>query len=200
MSSVRHHVWGLAFALWVSPARADDDCGATFADCKEDCSLEYGSIRVEMKRRFAKCMTYCEQEAERCTDLKNESRVNSLDEGALEKSPHTPAPKHKSKAKKKRATVEEREPEEPAPARRDSLGEDEAPKSSRTALKTDEKPATTKPATGASEGQEEPLAPLSKPATKGPEAEAAQPEKEKPPLARPKAPPKKEEDDDLRNF
>lgn len=169
----------MALVLSAGAARAAD-CAATYAECKEDCSLEYGSIRVEMKRRFAQCVTRCGEEAARCT----EQEVDDL-----------PAPKKKkAKAKKKRMAADGREIEDVQPAQREFLKDDDVPSSSQSTRETDEKQVKEEkapgkdeervPMPGASEAPRDELAPLAKPPAGAPELEASKEEGEKAPQQR----------------
>lgn len=141
-------------------ALAGSDCEDDFLECKDDCVIQYGgSIRVEVKKQYEKCMKKCTKKANTCTERVLETRDNSLDEGALDKSPSSrdvdsdgmptrggddDEPKKKKKKKKvaaeSRAADEEAPAEEPAP-KHDALREDEVPKSARTSLKSDDSPA-----------------------------------------------------------
>lgn len=184
MSFTRFEAWGVALVLSAGAAGAARaaDCAATYAECKEDCSLEYGSIRVEMKRRFAQCLIHCDQEVARCI----EQEVDDL-----------PAPKKKkAKAKKKRMAADGREIEDvqPAqPAQRDSLKDDDVPISSQSTSKAGEKQGKEEEAPGkddmlvpmpASSGAPRDglaPAPLAKPSAGAPELEVSKPEGEKAP-------------------
>lgn len=174
----------MALVLSAGAARAAD-CAATYAECKEDCSLEYGSIRVEMKRRFAQCVTRCGEEAARCT----EQEVDDL-----------PAPKKKkAKAKKKRMAADGRgiEDVQPVqPAQRDALKDDDAPISSQSTSKAGEKQGKEEeapekddmlvpmPASSGAPRDGLAPAPLAKPSAGAPELEASKEEGQKAPQQR----------------
>lgn len=142
----------LAFALALSPlaARAGE-CDDDFSECKEDCLIQYGgSIRVEMKKKYEKCVKKCSKTARRCTERQMETKSNNLDEGALDNAPTSdqvdsdglPTRDAASKkAPKKEAPVDHDDDlRHDAPAHQgEELPADEVPKSSRTSLKTDEK-------------------------------------------------------------
>lgn len=222
MAWSRRGMWGLLLVLAGSGARAAD-CGGAFSECKEDCSLQYGSIRVDMKKRFAKCIKRCQKESSRCTEHVLEARSNNLEEGALDHTPPDgdaadaqddarpdakPAERRAGAKKKKakRPAVEE-EPTEPAsdegpPRRREVLSDEEVPASSRTQLKSDEKsPAPPRPSEASPQE-----APATAPAP--PKAESPAPAERDEPAPAPKReeryrppPPRKEDDhDDLRNY
>jgi len=217
-------MWGLLLVFAGSGARAAD-CGGAFSECKEDCSLQYGSIRVDMKKRFAKCMRRCQKESNRCTEHVLEARSNNLEEGALDRTPPDddaadarddakPAERSagtKKRTKTKRPAVEEESTEsasdEGPPRRREVLSDEEVPESSRTQLKSDEKSPAPVPPKDAS--ATEPAEPAStKAESPAPtRAESPAPAERSEPAPAPKReeryrpPPRKEDDhDDLRNY
>lgn len=142
----------LAFALALAPlsARAGE-CDDDFSECKEDCLIQYGgSIRVEVKKKYEKCLKKCSKTARRCTERQMETKSNNLDEGALDGAPTSdqvdadglPTRDAASKkAPKKEAPVDHDDDlRHDAPAHQgEELPADEVPKSSRSTLKTDEK-------------------------------------------------------------
>jgi hypothetical protein len=141
------------FTLFLpAAALAESDCEDTFTECRDDCSLEFGgSIRVELKKKFDKCMKKCTKTANRCTERVMEAKSGGLEEGALDGAPTSdqvdengiPTKTANTKKKKKVAAepaVEEDEPRSDTPAKKETLAESELPKSNRTQLKTDEPP------------------------------------------------------------
>ena len=131
-------------------ARADD-CEDDFLECKDDCLIQYGgSIRVEQKKKYDKCLKKCTKSSRRCTEHAVETSTNQLEEGALKGTPTSDQvdssgmPESKKKKKKASAEPEARSTEddaaasdEPAP-KKDAIRDDEVPKSSRTTLKVEE--------------------------------------------------------------
>lgn len=142
----------LAVGLALAPlsARAGE-CDDDFSECKEDCLIQYGgSIRVEVKKKYEKCVKKCSKTARRCTERQLETKSNNLDEGALDGAPTSDQvdsdglPTRDSgskKAPKKEAPVDHDDDlRNDAPAHQgEELPANEVPKSSRTSLKTDEK-------------------------------------------------------------
>lgn len=151
----------LALAVLAPQAALAGECEDDFAECKDDCLIQYGgSIRVEMKKKYDKCLKKCSKAGKRCTERQLETKSNNLDEGALDNAPtsdqvdseglptrEAKASKTSDKAGKKAAkeapaAYEDSPAEEAPPApKREALAEDEVPKSSRTSLKVDEKQA-----------------------------------------------------------
>ena len=71
-----------------APAFAEGDCDENFSECKEDCLIEFGgSVRVEVKKAYDKCMKKCTKVAGRCTERAIETKAGGLDEGALDGTP-----------------------------------------------------------------------------------------------------------------
>lgn len=84
MSTRRWCFGALLLLLPLAGVAEASDCPEAFAECKDDCSLQYGSVRVEMKRRLAECVQRCEREAVRCTDESKDERAHALGEGTLD--------------------------------------------------------------------------------------------------------------------
>ncbi len=129
-------------------ALAQAECDDTFLECKDDCVIEFGgSVRVEVKKRYDKCMKKCVKGVNRCTERTLETKNSGLDEGALDgtvgsdevdkdKLPTRTSGKKKKVAAEPRAD-DEAASDEPV-AMKEALREDELPRSNRTSLKTDE--------------------------------------------------------------
>lgn len=135
----------VALAAWPGVALADE-CEDDFLECKDTCLIQYGgSIRVEQKKKYDKCLKKCTKSSRRCTEREVEASTNNLDEGALKNTPTSDqvdsSGMPESKKKKKAASAEPDDDaatsDEPAP-KKDPLREDEVPKSSRTSLKVEE--------------------------------------------------------------
>lgn len=72
----------LPTALWAG------ECEDGYSECQEDCLIQFGgSIRVEMKAKFVKCIKKCTKKSATCRERFNETKVNRLNEGALDRSP-----------------------------------------------------------------------------------------------------------------
>lgn len=154
-------------------ALAEGECQDDYLECKDGCLIDYGgSIRVEVKKQFDKCMKKCTKIARRCTERSMETKASGLDEGALDGAPTSdqvdehgmPTSTASKKKKKSKVAAEEPASEEVSdePARpRESLSDGEVPKSSRTAIKTDDDAPSKKkkgdePSKGEVAKQEEP--------------------------------------------
>lgn len=139
------------------PALAQAECDDAFLECKDDCVIEFGgSVRVEMKKRYDKCMKKCVKTVNRCTERVLETKNNQLDEGALEGTtgsdevdkdglPNRTAGKKKKAVATEPAADDAAADEEPA-RKKEALREEEVPRSNRTSLKTDprDEPAPAK--------------------------------------------------------
>lgn len=148
MKHVPHLLLALGLALAPFAARAGE-CEDDYSECKEDCLIQYGgSIRVEVKKKYEKCVKKCSKVARRCTERQMETKANDLDEGALDGAPTSdqvdsdgmPTRDPGSKKKKVAPIDHDDDLRHDAPAHQgEELPADEVPKSSRTSLKTDEK-------------------------------------------------------------
>ena len=207
----------LALLLLPTPALADSDCEDTFFECKDDCLIEFGgSIRVEVKKRYDKCMKKCTKTANRCGERVMETKASGLDEGALD---GTPASDQDRVSKKKKKTAAEPAAEDTAsddePVRKkEALSESELPKSDRTTLKTDDAPPPSKKKEKEAEPKKEviemKMTPRKeeedirddKPRASAPREEEAPPPKKKTEVKKDPPPPKRQEEDhdDLRNY
>jgi hypothetical protein len=143
-----------------STAALAGDCEDDFAECQDDCLIQYGgSIRVEMKKQYDKCLKKCIKASKRCTERKLETASNNLDEGALDNAPTSDQvdalglptrdekPAKDSKKPSKKAAADESAPyedtqREEAVPKKEALSDDEVPKSSRTSLKVEDKKTT----------------------------------------------------------
>ncbi|MDX2011335.1 MAG: hypothetical protein SFW67_14135 [Myxococcaceae bacterium] len=152
-----------------------NECAEGFSECKEDCALEFSSVRPEVQKKLGKCLKKCAKKQTACEERELETRTNNLDQGALERAPASTdvdengmpnrTTGRSDEGSGRRAPADDLRddrgaPAEPtAPARkatpepnkppRAEVSEQELPKSSRTQLKTDEKepaPVTEKPA------------------------------------------------------
>lgn len=207
--------------VWcVSGAARAAECDDAYTECKDECVITYGgSVKVDVKRQYDKCIKKCAKTASRCVEREYETRSNSLDEGALDKSPASDEvdsdrmPTRTTRRPKKKNVAEPGGEEDDAPAKRhDDLSDAEVPKSNRTTLKAEEEAPPKKeapPKAEASPKAEEKPKVEEKPAAEPPKERAAEPEpvKEPEPAPPPKKkeekpppPPKKEDDDDLRNY
>lgn len=171
------------------PALAQAECDDAFLECKDDCVIEFGgSVRVEMKKRYDKCMKRCVKTVNRCTERVLETKNNQLDEGALDGTTgsdevdkdNLPTRTAGKKKKAAEAPADDGAPadDEPAP-KKEALREEEVPRSNRTSLKTDprDEPAPARRA-------EEP-----------PPARREEPAVKKEPVIELKLSPRREEDD-----
>lgn len=206
----------LLFLLLLSPlaALAEGDCEDNFFECKDDCLIEFGgSIRVQMKKKYGKCMKKCTKVANRCTERVMETTASHLDEGALDGTPASDEERTGSKPRAKKKVAAEApvadSPSDDEPVRKkEALTDSELPTSDRTTLKTDEVPA-------ASQKSKEKEAPLLEPErAEAPKKEVIEmkmtpKQEEEPPPPPPKKkvekkeePPKKKEEDhdDLRFY
>lgn len=150
MKRFPHLLLALGLALAPLSARAGE-CDDDFSECKEDCLIQYGgSIRVEVKKKYDKCVKKCSKTARRCTERQMETKSNNLDEGALDGAPTSDQvdadglptrDTGSKKTPKKEAPVDHDDDlRNDAPAHQgEELPEAEVPKSSRSSLKTDEK-------------------------------------------------------------
>jgi hypothetical protein len=203
----------LLLALSAFAARAEPDCEEDFHVCKDDCVIEFGgSTQVKAKKSLEKCMHQCQDKETRCTELVMDTRSNNLEDGALDRTPSSRdvdehglptrtsgsgreavKPEKPDKVEKARPPEVESEkverPEKEAPAKKDPAPEpapkkDEAPvirlepkREKEDDLRDDKPRAEQKPA---KVDKRDSPAPTRKP-------------DEKPR-------PKKEDDDDLRNY
>jgi hypothetical protein len=147
--------WALIATLvpMLAMAGAGDPCDDGFDECKDTCSIEFGgSIKDSAKKKFAKCVKKCTKTANNCHERAMETSRNNLDEGALAHSPgsrevdengmpdRTTGAKAREEvpprrdddvgAKGSRAPKEEKVEKKP----RETLKDEEVPKSSRTKL------------------------------------------------------------------
>lgn len=150
MKRFPHLLLALGLALAPLSARAGE-CDDDFSECKEDCLIQYGgSIRVEVKKKYDKCVKKCSKTARRCTERQMETKSNNLDEGALDGAPTSD--QVDAEGMPTRDTGSKKTPKKEAPIDHDDdlrndapahqgeeLPANEVPKSSRTSLKTDEK-------------------------------------------------------------
>jgi len=184
----------LSLLFFAAPllARAGE-CEDDFAQCQDDCMIQFGgSIREEMKAKFVKCVRKCGRTSNNCQERFTETKVNHLNEGALDKSPGSRNIDEDGMPILKKRPVDDRRDDLrddlPAPERvakaktkkkpRDEVKDDEVIKSERTKLDADPPPKKVEP-----------------------EPPALAPPVVKPKPEEPKPPPKKEEDhDDLRNY
>jgi hypothetical protein len=78
----------MLWVVWVPALASAGECEDDFSECKELCSIQYGgSIRDEMKDKFVRCLRKCTTTSANCHERTNETKVNHLNEGALDKSP-----------------------------------------------------------------------------------------------------------------
>jgi hypothetical protein len=137
-------------ALAPLSARAAGECDDDFAECKDDCLIQYGgSIRVEVKKQYDKCMKKCTKASRRCTERQMETQSNQLDEGALDRTPTSdqvdadglptrePPPKQKPDERREPTPRDEQTPPKPAL---------ESPKPRETTGPTPTAPKSTEPA------------------------------------------------------
>lgn len=153
--------WLLIVALSAAPALAAPDCEDDFSECKDDCVVAFGgSVRLDMKKSFDKCMRKCTKKENTCTEHETETRTNQLEEGALDKSPGSDEVDSNNmptrttggepgRKKKKKVTAEPSSPDgdpDEAPAKpKEALGETEVPRSARTKFKSEEEKPAPKP-------------------------------------------------------
>lgn len=132
----------------------EEECGENLSECQDTCLIEYGgSVRLEMKKKYNRCVKRCAKVSRRCTERAVETRASGLDEGALKDVPTSDEvdrdgmPTRTGRGKKA-APVEE-EASRPAdddapPAKQESLRDSELPKSNRTQLKVEDPPPEEK--------------------------------------------------------
>ncbi len=177
------------------------DCEDEAAECQDDCTVQFGgSIRDEMKSKYLKCVKKCAKVSGVCRERTMETKVNQLNDGALDRAPST-------------SDVDENGMPNLARSKLDPGGKREAGKSrdsSRDDLRDDGPRAKADPPARASRDDAEPPKKAKKPRdevrddeviksdrTPLVSDEAAAPPKpvaSNPPVA--PAPPKKERDDD----
>lgn len=211
-----------ALMLTASSLSFAQECGENFAECKDDCLIEFGgSIRVEMKKKYERCLKRCTKVSRRCDERDEVTRTGNLDEGSLAGTPTTDQVDSngiptRSRKEKKTAPVEERstasrDDDDAPPRPKDDLRESEMPKSNRTQLKVEEKKKEDEPAPAPAKKIEMKLTPQKEDEDlrdDKPRAQSAPaPKEDEPPPPPPKKekkkdpPPKKEEDhDDLRFY
>lgn len=64
------------------------ECEENFSECQDNCMVEYGgSIREDIKAKFVKCVKKCGRTSTNCRERTHETKVNQLNDGALDKSP-----------------------------------------------------------------------------------------------------------------
>ncbi len=132
------------FVFLPCAAFAEGDCEDTFFECKDDCLIEFGgSTRVEVKKKYDKCMRKCTKTAGRCGERVMETKASGLDEGALDGTPASDEERTGSNPKKKKVASDDSADDEPV-KKKEALDDAEVPKSNRTTLKTDEAPAPRK--------------------------------------------------------
>ncbi|MBL8921949.1 MAG: hypothetical protein JNJ54_24075 [Myxococcaceae bacterium] len=64
-----------------------NECSEQFLECREDCSLEHSSIRADAPKKLNKCIKKCQKKLTTCEERELETKSNSLEAGALDKSP-----------------------------------------------------------------------------------------------------------------
>lgn len=166
-AALPHLAIALAVALAPLAARAGE-CEDDFSECKEDCLLQYGgSIRVEMKKKYDKCLKKCTKVSRRCSERQMETKAANLDEGALEGTPTSDQvdadglPTREKKQKKEAPVDHDDDLRNDAPAHQgEELPANEVPKSSRSTLKVEDKkePAPAPVAKKSDEPRPEPKA------------------------------------------
>ncbi len=78
----------LLFTVLMLPvsAWASGDCADEYADCHDTCVVSYGgSIQESVKAKLVKCVARCQKTANNCRERVKETKVNQLDEPALDK-------------------------------------------------------------------------------------------------------------------
>jgi hypothetical protein len=193
--------WLLPLVVLTATTALAGDCDDDLNECKEDCLIQYGgSIRLEVKKAYERCMKKCLKTSTRCTEAAIEARNVGLDDSPAPK----PAPRDDDEpvtAKKpKKKLTEPRTTEEPSAAPKEALREGEVPKSTRSAVISDEKPSPVEPPPKKVEKVEPPPATKPKAEDEHPAALAAPPPPPPKKEEKPKPAAKKEDDDDLRNY
>ncbi|MCA2979745.1 MAG: hypothetical protein INH37_15840, partial [Myxococcaceae bacterium] len=64
-----------------------NECAEAFLECKEDCALEFSSVRQEVQKQLGRCLKKCGKKRATCEERELETRANGLDPGALDRSP-----------------------------------------------------------------------------------------------------------------
>ena len=187
------------------------ECEDDFSECQDLCSVQYGgSIRDEMKNKFVKCLNKCRGKAQTCRERTTETKSNHLNEGALDRSPSSHDVDEFGMPILKKAPTPNK------PSTRDEVHDDDSPpppKPGKPSKKTEPAPgsepvAKPKPPSldedDLSKPERTPVV-VEKPAPRDPEP--APVVKKKPPAdppprpqSKPVEPPKKTDDDDLRNY
>jgi hypothetical protein len=195
-------------------ARAEPDCEEAFHVCKDDCVVEFGgSTQVKAKKSLAKCMEQCHEKDTLCTELVMETKSNNLEDGSLDHSPSS------------RDVDEHGLPTRTSGSARDAVKPDEAQKAAppEKAAKAEKPERVEKPSPH--DEKPAPKEPSAPPEKAEPQVIRLEPKREKEddlrddkprpeqkpgkvearPAAPPKAPaekprPKKDDDDDLRNY
>lgn len=167
-------------------ALAGSECADAYSECRDDCLVEFGgSVRVEMKKRYEKCMKKCSKEAKICSDRHLE----------LEATEPNPAGRHTAPVM-----------EEPAPRPRKQEGSERQPTDDEPRQAPQKGRATSRERLTEEAGERdrpEPDVPSAQKQKKVDDSEEPAPRdapkknpaKKEPPK---KDPPKKDEEDDLR--
>lgn len=142
-----------------------NECAEGFSECKEDCALEFSSVRPEVQKKLGKCLKKCVKKQTACEERELETRTNNLEAGALDRAPgssdvdengmpnrttgrgddgaarRVPADELRDDraALAETNTPARKAAPEPSKPPRGEVSDTELPKSSRTQLKTDEK-------------------------------------------------------------
>ncbi len=108
-------------ALPVS-ALASGDCAGEYADCHDTCMVSYGgSIQESVKAKLVKCVARCQKTANTCRERVKETKVNQLDESALDKK----TAEKRNKKENDELTPESKPGPEKPKARKTSLDDDD---------------------------------------------------------------------------
>ncbi|MFT3841344.1 MAG: hypothetical protein QM723_30420 [Myxococcaceae bacterium] len=114
-------------------ARAADisDCDDDYSECREDCTMQYGS-KSATKKKFGKCAVKCEKKLNDCRERHLETKRNNLDEGSIAKSPSS-----------RQSDEEDLRHADSAPAKQAADDDDEKPKKNKKSSGDDAPPPKT---------------------------------------------------------
>lgn len=170
-------------ALGADALPTPTQCGDDFADCREDCAMEFGtSVQDKVRAKFNKCIKKCQRNERDCRERFFETHRNALDEGALERKKDEPKPvDHDDDLRRDTAPADDAD-EAPKPKKGSASAaapKDERPASNEPVLRTDSAApyrATSAEERAAAKPKPEPAAEK----TAEPERDRPPPEKEKP--------------------
>ena len=126
-----------------SPLRplAAGECADTYFECKDNCLIEFGgSVRVEMKKRYEKCMKKCSKEAKICADRTLELQATEPYPVGRDTAPATGEASMQAKKNDSKLQTKDDEPQQSPPKARATKREEKE-----TGLTEPQEPATSNP-------------------------------------------------------